>query len=390
MPKQGLFHNVAYFDALLPQRNRSFSLDVLRGIAICGIVFLNAPFFINFDYGYVAIMPEVATDSVLLSLQVLLLDGRFRGLFLVLFALGLVIQWQRIGAHTQPYHPLRARLCVLLILGCIHSFFIWAGDILLGYALAGLIAITMIEDSPRRQLINGMGCFAIGTILLLCLGWLSNEPLPTYSSPVYQQYLDDFNPNFLASRVDNAHNAVLMLIALLLGVLWLELGVILMTISVWRSGWLVTPWPQKHKALIGFVCAVCLVVSAFKLTHASGLSDVGALIANSMSGFLTALIVIHCVTFWPINANKVTYAFACVGKMSLSCYLGQSLIMVILNHFHGEIFARQFYLHDYLLLSTVIMVFMLVFCPFYLRLFKQGPIEKVWRALSLKYTLHNS
>lgn len=379
----GLFKDERSFHALIPLGQRRLDLDVLRGIAIIGILFLNAPFFVYFDYGYIAIIPENNLDQCLQAIQVLLLDGRFRGMFLVLFTIGLVAQWHRYSnSGNDAQGILSRRLKVLLGFGVVHGFFIWAGDILLGYAIAGLIALPMLSKQISDLKHRGYTFCAVGAILLIGFGALSNAPEVTYESATHQTFLSQFNSDFFASRANNAVNATLMVVALFIGVLWLELGIILLSAAAWRSGWLSARWKRKDLVTMASVLLLCALASAWQLQVKTDFTAIVGLVSSSISGAITAIIALHLLCVFSLPNNALFRALAGVGKMSLSCYLLQSLVMVTLVHFYGDVFVNSFYLIDYVCMSLFISAFLVLFCNAYLRIFKLGPAESLWRFAS--------
>ncbi|MEO2279964.1 DUF418 domain-containing protein [Pseudoalteromonas pernae] len=384
MNNHRLFDSDQAMEAIMPMTGRRVDLDILRGIAILGIFFLNAPFFVNFEYGYVSPTPDNWLDIALRSVQAVILDGRFRGLFIVLFTIGLVAQWSKYSGSNSPSIYLTRRLKVLLVFGIVHSFFIWAGDILLGYAIAGLIALSMLNDELEGIKRNGLLFCGLGAVLLFGIGILSDMPMLTYESHYYQQFLAAFTGDFFATRADNALNAGLMLLALLIGVLWLELGFMLLTIWAWRSGWLTRPWSKEHKSALVWVIVICALVSVWHLVEQTDFSQILAMVATSISGFVTAIVALHILTSYSFPRTLIYRAIANVGRMSLSCYLAQSIVMVTLVHYYGDVFARTFVLRDYMGLALMVMVLMVLVCNVYLHFFRQGPAEWLWRFMSLK------
>ncbi|MEM0515840.1 DUF418 domain-containing protein [Pseudoalteromonas sp. YIC-827] len=373
-----LFQSSGPYHALVGEGRRP-DLDILRGIAILGIFFLNAPYFIDFANGYVPPLPLSEGDAILTRFADIALEGRFRGLFLVLFALGLVIQWQRCYEHEAPIPKLQRRLTVLLGFGFVHCLLFWAGDILIGYAIAGLLALPMLANPSSKLTLKGIAFLAFGSTLLLVLGALTNEPQVQFNDPHYQAFLAQFDGNFWRTREANASNGALMLLALMLGILWQQLGMVLLTVAAWRSGALVRPWPLTHSLALIAALLGCAYLSSRQWYDASAFNDLLALVASSFSGFCTALIVVHLLYRWSFTENVFTRALASVGKMSLSCYLSQSLFMLVLIHFFGSEIVSEFQLQDYLLLSALVSVISLVICPLYLRVFKLGPAEWLWR-----------
>jgi len=117
--------------AASPTVERIEALDVLRGVAVAGILLANVLVF----FGIFAITPERAAafptasrDSVALFLWKALIDGKFYSVFSLLFGIGFGLQLARGGDEGLP--RFRRRLRILLAIGAVHAFLIWAGDIL--------------------------------------------------------------------------------------------------------------------------------------------------------------------------------------------------------------------------------------------------------------------
>ncbi|RYD19547.1 MAG: DUF418 domain-containing protein, partial [Lysobacteraceae bacterium] len=134
-------------------------LDILRGVAILGILFLN----IN-DMGrsFNAALFDVrrlgwtAQDQVVWWLREVLADGTARGMLEMLFGAGMMILTDRIATHADELVVLRryyARNLILLVFGLVHLFILlWPGDILHTYGVAALIAF-LFRQLPTPSLL---------------------------------------------------------------------------------------------------------------------------------------------------------------------------------------------------------------------------------------------
>lgn len=141
---------------------RMASLDVLRGVAILGILFMN----INEMGGSIwASWSDPrhfgwsAADRVIWSLRELYAEGTARCLLELLFGAGMMVLADRYGAadEEEASARYRRRMLVLLALGGAHMFILlWPGDILHTYALAALIAFPFRRLSPRMLLALGL------------------------------------------------------------------------------------------------------------------------------------------------------------------------------------------------------------------------------------------
>src|SRR3989440_10054870 len=119
-----------------PTTDRIQALDVLRGVAVAGILLANVLvlfglFVIPPDRA--AALPTARLDAVASFLEKVFVDGKFYSVFSLLFGIGFGLQLARGGEAAVP--RFKRRLRILLAIGAIHAFLIWAGDILMLYAL---------------------------------------------------------------------------------------------------------------------------------------------------------------------------------------------------------------------------------------------------------------
>jgi len=160
-----------------PRRDRIESLDVLRGIAVLGIFMVNIETFAMTPLGFAN--PTVEGDfgaqgqSVWMTVFTLF-QMKFITIFSALFGAGILLM------AGEGDDPARGRLHVrrmlwLLLFGLIHAYGVWYGDILVPYALAGLVLVGARRWSVRRLVIVGLvltsitGALMVGLPSLLAL-----------------------------------------------------------------------------------------------------------------------------------------------------------------------------------------------------------------------------
>jgi len=125
--------------AIVPvqQAERVQIVDILRGFALFGILFVNMTIFSR-PFQSMLMAADAAApwyDRAGEWLIHFLGEGKFYALFSMLFGLGLTLQMERIEARGGRFVPLYLRrLLVLLGIGLVHAFLIWRGDILIMYA----------------------------------------------------------------------------------------------------------------------------------------------------------------------------------------------------------------------------------------------------------------
>ncbi len=149
----------------LPAPERVPVLDILRGLALLGILVMNMPgfgssFFAEADGAHLWTQPwDLHAEAV----RDMLFSGKFNSMFSLLFGLGFTLQYARMQA-SAPGRAIRLylrRLGVLLAVGLVHGAFFWTGDVLHSYALLGLLLVLPLRRAPPRTL-----------VLLMALGLL--------------------------------------------------------------------------------------------------------------------------------------------------------------------------------------------------------------------------
>src|SRR6187549_2730736 len=132
---------------------RIVTLDIVRGIAVMGILAMNIVAFAMPDQAYVnplAYGSESAADFASWAFSFVFIDGKMRGLFSFLFGASmlLVIQLAEAKRESARSATFRRQLWLLLF-GYLHFALIWYGDILVGYALIGMLAWHFRGCRPR-------------------------------------------------------------------------------------------------------------------------------------------------------------------------------------------------------------------------------------------------
>ena len=127
----------------VPVTERADILDAIRGIAILGIFLNNINGFSGYIFlneEYKKLIPTYAVDNVLSFLQHVFVEGKFYSIFSLLFGIGFsIILTKNAQKGIGSLRIFYRRLLVLMIIGLIHCYFLWDGDILLLYALIGMV-----------------------------------------------------------------------------------------------------------------------------------------------------------------------------------------------------------------------------------------------------------
>ncbi|POZ16043.1 hypothetical protein C3Z09_11805 [Lelliottia aquatilis] len=372
---------------------RNVTLDFVRGVAILGILLLNIAAFGLPKAAYLnpAWYGEITrSDAWTWAILDLFAQVKFLTLFALLFGAGLQLLLKRGKRWIQ------SRLTLLVLLGFIHGLFFWDGDILLAYGLVGLICWRMIRDAHDvKNLFNtGVILYLIGIGVLLLLGMISGGAtnrswIPDAANLQYEQFWK------LKGGVEAVSNRADMLgdnlIALGAQYGWQLAGMMLMGAALMRTGWLKGEFSLSHYSRTGAALVCIGVVINLPAVIAQWVLDWDyrwcAFLLQAprelSAPFQTIGYAALIYGFWPQMARfKVVAAVACVGRMALSNYLLQTFICTTLFYRFG-LFMKFDRLQ---LLAFVIPVWgiNMVFSVIWLRFFRQGPLEWLWRQLTAR------
>lgn len=148
---------------------RLITLDVLRGVAMLGILFVNIqlfslPFAVGF--GMVGMADAPLADELSWAFVKIFFEYKFISLFSLLFGAGMVVQMTRAEARGRPFVGLYLRrLAVLAAFGMAHALLLWYGDILFVYALIGVFLL-LVRKVPGRTMIIVAAAFVLVSAVL--------------------------------------------------------------------------------------------------------------------------------------------------------------------------------------------------------------------------------
>lgn len=130
---------------------RIASIDILRGVAVFGILVENMLFFLGPRVQWELTVPlwPGPLDRIIVGLIHWLEEGKMYSLYALLFGLGLGMQFERSGAGGSIPPLAIRRLLALLGIGLVHGLLIWWGDILTVYALLGFVLLLFMRWSDR-------------------------------------------------------------------------------------------------------------------------------------------------------------------------------------------------------------------------------------------------
>ena len=320
----------------------------------------------------------------------LLAQVKFLTLFALLFGAGLQLLLPRGKRWIQ------SRLTLLALLGFIHGLFFWDGDILLAYALVGLVSWRMVREAHHiKSLFNtGVVLYLTGIAVLVLLGMISGTAAnrswaPDAANLQYEQYWKlHGGMEAVSNRADMLSDNLLALGA---QYGWQLAGMMLMGAALMRSGWLKGQFSLRHYRRTGaLLVAAGMAVNLpaiFAQWYLAWDYRWCAFLLQAPRELSAPLQAIGYAAlawgYWPqLCRFRLVGAIACVGRMALTNYLLQTLICTTL-FYHLGLFMRFDRLQLLAFVPPIWAVNLLV-SSLWLRRFRQGPVEWLWRQLTLR------
>ena len=390
---------------------RIFLLDVLRGVAVLGILLVNVQFF-AFPLSDAMALTWLALpplDAVAKLFTGFFAEFKFISLFSMLFGMGLALMSGRAERSGRPFGTLYARrLLVLLAIGLLHGVLLWYGDILSLYALLGFIALPCRRLRPRTLVILAVVLFMAP---LLCFGgYTAAFPDQAFSgtwdwAAIAEQVGEEAAPffRFLADeqRVYQTgtwgemvlHRSVTFAVMLVFANLMMFggrcLALFFLGMAVVRAG--LVDDPEQHRPafrrmlIFGLAAGVPLQVAGFVLqARHSGkafgdMAFFDLLYLGSMGlslAYLGGLALLCLRRGWATRLRPL----AAVGRMALTNYLSHSVICGLVFYGYGLGLIGQVRHAAAFALVLAIFAAQLVISPLWLRRFRFGPVEWLWRS----------
>lgn len=381
--------------------SRVVALDFVRGIAILGILLLNIVGFAWPEIVYVSprapTAPVTPADDWTWLAIFVLADGKFRGLFTLLFGASMLLFVERADGTGRDGAALqRRRLGWLALFGLAHFFLIWWGDILFLYAVCGFVALGA-RDWPVRQLWTvALGIYALGaaTMGVLTAGQAFD---PVQAAQLFADYarqsagetaaMQSSWPGLVGWTLRESWSDPLTTVAMT----WFEtIPLMLIGMALFRSGFFAT-WERGQLvrwAAWGIAAGLVLTLPlawwiasnefALAFTLFVWLGPAALVRLASVIGYAALFVILAKGCSRSFLGERLV---AC-GRMAFSNYIGTSLLMTFIFHGWGlGLFARygRFELLGFVLPAWALM---LAWSKPWLANFRYGPLEWLWRSLT--------
>lgn len=401
----------------LPQtklgNDRIDALDVLRGVAIFGILLINIRSYAVPDialtnpseYGN-----EASHNRMAYNLTYVLAKQKFMAIFSMLFGASVLLFTDRLLQKNKGPLLHFVRNWWLFVFGAAHLILIWSGDVLLIYALCAFPLYFLRKLPPRWHLVMGLIVFFIP---LLVTGWFQKE-MPNFNEEEQALFYGIWHPEAseLEANIERYQGSYAGQVAhrwsyetdfgsttlehIFTASLWgnylaRSLGMMLVGMALYR--WGVFGARLNAKVYRWMACCglgiglpLCLIGLEDNLYHSWDweFSYFYGLIGNFLGTGPVAIGYIGLVMLWcqGTSASWLRARMTEVGRTALSCYIGQSLLATFIFYGFGLGLYGKFDYLAQLVFVVGIWVVQIFLVQFWMRHFRQGPLEWLWRCLT--------
>jgi uncharacterized protein len=384
-------------------------LDVLRGFAVCGILAMNiqsfsmpgAAYFNPFAYG-----DFTGVNYLVWLLANTFASQKFMTLFSMLFGAGVLLMCDRARAAGRGAAGLHyRRMGWLLLFGLAHAYLVWAGDILVDYALCGLLVFLFRKARPGWLAASGLLFLLFGSLMNLMAGLTAGSYWPPEQLAEFElrmrptaaklaEELAAYRGSWLTSlRARAAESSEMQLAVFPFFTVWRVTGVMLLGMALYR--WRVLTGEATGRVYRWFIALALLVglpatIYGSRRQLATGWDPVPSFFLHAQWGYwasllvalgwLSALVLALRAGWWSALRRRL----AACGRMAFSCYILTSLICTTLFYGHGLGLFGQVSRLVQAGITLAVWLLLLWLAPFWLARFRYGPLEWLWRSLAYR------
>ena len=360
------------------ESERIVSLDLIRGMAVLGILLMNA---VSFKFGTAPYLNLSAGGSdTWLDWAVgvageVFVDQKFMGLFSLLFGAGMILFIDRASARGRRAVMLNLwRNALLLLIGIVHSLF-WDGDVLTAYAVASVFLVAMRKLPNWALVCAGVAAFALSVGCALAVQYMADTTDASLAGLWTPGEFPDEDPIGLT---------------FLLGYFLRALGLILIGAGLYRAGFMNGGLPARTyrlTAVVGLAVGLPLAAAGVVVTAAADYSREIAFVGqipNTLGTIPASLGYMSIIILWSNGADsRLKRWLRNVGRMALTNYLAQTALgVLVLTMLLADV--------DFVNRSAVLVVVFAVWglqlwwSQMWLGRFVYGPAEWLWRVATYR------
>ncbi len=395
---------------------RILTLDILRGVAVMGILAMNI---IAFAMPFAAYMNPMAygaegpADIASWAFSFVFIDGKMRGLFSFLFGASTLLVIERAEAEgLSPGSVHYRRMLWLLLFGLLHFYLIWFGDILALYALVGLVLFFFRNQPVTALIVSGIAFVILQTLFFGLVGaqalYLSQVTSAPNADPAqidrWRTMQEGFAPLAGQPLVEKlalfrgpwsglVHDRLIerwhepLTSVLFAGVE--TLAYMLFGMAALKSGFLRGDWPTARYRKWAMVC-LGIALPAYALFALALIREdfpVALIFALSLAAttpFRPVMVVgiAASIILLTRKGGPLVARIAAAGRTAFTNYLGTSILMTGLFYGYGLGFYGTMSRIELWPVVLAMWVLMLLWSKPWLERFRYGPFEWLWRSLA--------
>ena len=385
-------------------KERIVSLDVLRGVAILGILLMNVVTFGMVLGAYED--PSVYNDTegvdwyVWLTLHVFA-DNKFMSIFSILFGAGICIFMERATEKANDAWGLQiSRMGWLLVIALVHAYLIWFGDILFAYSLCGVFIAFFRKCKPWTLVMLGVVMGIIMPIAINVLFHWSVQFWPPESQNEMTSAAELMSVEnqaetaaYLGSYWDQLkHRAVISIFMQVFlfpfYLFWRGAGLMFIGMALYKWGILSGRQSKEFYAgmlFFGLLLGIPLVLAGVYFKVQSGFDPILGRFLHTNWNIVGAVFIAFAWIALALLFCKagiwhgLQKSLAAVGRMALTNYIMQSILGTWFFYGFGLGYYGSLERWQMLFVVVGIWFFQIVFSLFWLKHFKFGPLEWLWR-----------
>jgi uncharacterized protein len=396
--------------------NRILTLDIVRGIGVMGILAMNIvafamplqAYFNPFAYGTAS-----AIDVAAYAFNFVLIDGKMRGLFTFLFGASmlLVIELAEAKGESAASVTYRRQLW-LLVFGAIHFYLIWFGDILMSYALVGMVAFLFRRLGVRALIAWGVALLVIQMIMMAASAAHAHSLAAAMSGPAPSvetiKEWNEFASDFAVPSAAKLQEMMALHLGPWTGIVRAQvsenlgdpfffslifgpetLAYMLFGMAALKSGFLTGVWAERRYervALLGFGLAIPVyaVICVLLLRDGFTVPGIFTWYMAATIPFRPLMVVAYAALIIDLTRNGgwLVDRIAAAGRAAFTNYLGTSVLMTGLFYGWGLGLYGSIGRIELWLVVIAMWVVMLAWSKPWLDRFRYGPFEWLWRSLA--------
>jgi len=382
-------------------------MDVLRGFALLGILVMNIQSFAMVGAAYdnpTAYGDLNGANFLVWLFSHLFADQKFLSIFSMLFGAGIILRWQKAecsGARASRLHY--RRVVWMILFGLLHAYLLWYDDILYAYGMCGLFVYLFRRKSPTTLVTSSLVLAAIGSLIPIGLGlfWV-----PHWSPQTEANFIEEWQPSpqlvdeelaaYRGSWIDQmsdraptaleTETSVFLTFHVRKASSLMLLGMALFKLRAFHAEWSRRRylWLLGTGLLVRIPMIVAGVVQNFAKNWDIWYSYYLGAQYNYWGSYLVALGWTGLIMLWckSTRSSSLKERIAAVGRMAFSNYILQTVICTTIFYGHGFGYFGSVSRTGQILMVFSIYAAQLVIAPLWLRHFRFGPLEWLWRSLT--------